>query len=36
MALSSDALEIASLAPQDRTAVRAIYLEGLATGNSAP
>ena len=36
MALSSDALEIVSLAPQDWSAVRAIYLEGIATGNSAP
>ena len=34
MAWSSDALVIVSLAPQDWTAVRAIYLEGIATGNS--
>ncbi len=34
MGLSSDSFEIASLAPQDWTAVRAIYLEGIATGNS--
>jgi len=34
MALLSDALEIVSLAPQDWSAVRAIYLEGIATGNS--
>ena len=32
--MSSDALEIVSLAPQDWSAVRAIYLEGIATGNS--
>src|SRR4029434_4421196 len=34
MALSSDALVIVSLAPKDWSAVRAIYLEGIATGNS--
>ena len=32
--MSSDALEIVSLAPKDWSAVRAIYLEGIATGNS--
>src|SRR4029434_10936967 len=34
MALSSDALVIVSLPPKDCSAVRAIYLEGIATGNS--
>jgi phosphinothricin acetyltransferase len=34
MALSSDALVIVSLAPTDWSAVRAIYLEGMATGDS--
>src|SRR4029450_8566023 len=34
MALSSDALVIVSLSPKDWNAVRAIYLEGIATGNS--
>jgi L-amino acid N-acyltransferase YncA len=34
MPSSSDALEIASLAPKDWSAVRAVYLEGIATGNS--
>ena len=34
MALSSDALVIVSLAEKDWSAVRAIYLEGIATGNS--
>ena len=34
MALSSDALVIVSLAPKDWSVVRAIYHEGIATGNS--
>lgn len=34
MVLSSDALEIVSMAPKDWSAVRAIYLEGIATGDS--
>ena len=34
MALSSDDLVILSLAPKDWSAVRGIYLEGIATGNS--
>ena len=33
-ALSSDTLVAVSLAPKDWTAVQAIYLEGIATGNS--
>ena len=32
--MSSDALVSVSLAPKDWSAVRAIYLEGIATGNS--
>ena len=34
MGLSSDAVVIASLAPKDWSAVRAIYLDGIATGNA--